>query len=632
MAKMLPEVFMTHFLKVLIVDAATGFYRIQRYPLGAFFGPVDLGLHLAGKYNSLCIGAGIFAGSIFPGSNRLVFTGFSPCWGGFYISSMGGAGLVWDDLGINLLAIIGKAPQPKILVLNRDHGEEIDLSLETIDPEAIWNSGDRGVYAMLHHSFDGFKDRYENPPRVLAVGPAAKYTDMGGIVSVPVKDGELTHVDTWAGRGGLGSKLFQQHGIAAVVYGGTAIDEDFRDRKVADEWFQARYERKMMAKDLEATKKYRFDPDFDTGGTLGVNFATNADSLLAFNYQSIHWTDEERKAFHAKHIRNHYLKQFNEETIVPRQFSTCGEPCPAVCKKNHGIYKKDYEPYQTMGPLCGIFDQRAAELLNREADTLGFDAINAGGMLAWMMECLDAGLLKPEELGVDVKPRWNLTDFDTVTDSLHNAQLGVRLLNACVGPDRSVNISEGVRKYARRLARVKGQAIMDRLVINSFARKGWMVPNQYWTPGALAPMPAMGRYYMYYGPQYFEPRQLGKICADRMKTELMLDNLGFCRFHRAWAEEMLPEIVEALYGLGAKLELSSHITARRINCRNASVFWESSRNIDFTRSFLLRHKRQGSSDPSLETWLARFEANPHEAALDWWYEIRKGIDESLREN
>jgi hypothetical protein len=113
MAKMLPEVFMTHFLKVLIVDAATGFYRIQRYPLGAFFGPVDLGLHLAGKYNSLCIGAGIFAGSIFPGSNRLVFTGFSPCWGGFYISSMGGAGLVWDDLGINLLAIIGKAPSPR---------------------------------------------------------------------------------------------------------------------------------------------------------------------------------------------------------------------------------------------------------------------------------------------------------------------------------------------------------------------------------------------------------------------------------------------------------------------------------------------------------------------------------------
>jgi len=38
-------------LKVLIVDAGTGFYRMQSYPLGAFFGPVDLGLPLAGKYN-----------------------------------------------------------------------------------------------------------------------------------------------------------------------------------------------------------------------------------------------------------------------------------------------------------------------------------------------------------------------------------------------------------------------------------------------------------------------------------------------------------------------------------------------------------------------------------------------------
>ena len=75
--------------KVLFVDAATGFYRMQRYPVGDFFGPVDLGLHLSGRLNSLNIGTGSSAGSIFPGSNRLIFTGFSPCWRGFYISSHG---------------------------------------------------------------------------------------------------------------------------------------------------------------------------------------------------------------------------------------------------------------------------------------------------------------------------------------------------------------------------------------------------------------------------------------------------------------------------------------------------------------------------------------------------------------
>ena len=43
------------------------------------------------KLYDLNFGVGIFAGSIFPGSNRLVVTGFSPCWQGYYISTMGGS-------------------------------------------------------------------------------------------------------------------------------------------------------------------------------------------------------------------------------------------------------------------------------------------------------------------------------------------------------------------------------------------------------------------------------------------------------------------------------------------------------------------------------------------------------------
>ena len=116
-------------LKVLFVDADSGFYRVERFRVGDFFGPVDLGLHLAAKYNCLNIGTGLFAGSIIPGSNRLVVSGFTQCWGGFYISTMGGAGLVFDNLGINMLSIVGKAHVPSILYLNRMHGEEIELEL-----------------------------------------------------------------------------------------------------------------------------------------------------------------------------------------------------------------------------------------------------------------------------------------------------------------------------------------------------------------------------------------------------------------------------------------------------------------------------------------------------------------------
>ena len=67
-------------------------------------------------------GAGLLAGSIFLGSNRLIVTGFSPCWGGFYVSTMGGAALVFDNLGVNLLSIVGRAPMPSVLYLNRADG------------------------------------------------------------------------------------------------------------------------------------------------------------------------------------------------------------------------------------------------------------------------------------------------------------------------------------------------------------------------------------------------------------------------------------------------------------------------------------------------------------------------------
>src|SRR5512133_2988926 len=100
--------------KVLFVDARSGFYRVAKYAVGDFFGPVDLGLHLTARFQSLNIGVGLLAGSILPGSNRLVVTGFSPCWGGFYVSSMGGAGLIFDNLGINMLSLVGSAPTPSV--------------------------------------------------------------------------------------------------------------------------------------------------------------------------------------------------------------------------------------------------------------------------------------------------------------------------------------------------------------------------------------------------------------------------------------------------------------------------------------------------------------------------------------
>jgi glyceraldehyde-3-phosphate dehydrogenase (ferredoxin) len=614
-----------------MVDVREGLYRIDRYRVGDFFGPIDLGYYLSTHHDCLSFGIGLLAGSIFPGSNRLFFTGMSPCWHGFYVSSMGGAGLVFDNLGINMVSLVGRAPTPSILYLNRLHGEEIQVEVEPLDLPVIWQRHPGGVYALMEEALARFGERFATDPRVLAVGPAAAATDFGAIASAPISRGRVTPIDTWAGRGGFGTRLLNQHGLAAIIFGGTFVDEDFRDRKVADQWFENRYQKKLMAKDLEATVKYRFDPAFETGGTFGVNYAKLGGRILAFNYRSIEWQEEERLDLHERFIKQHYLDQFNQETIKTKSMKHCGEPCPAVCKKLRDVYKKDFEPYQTMGPLCGVFDQRAAERLTHHADRLGFDAISVGGVMSWLLECLDDGLIEPAELGVKDRPVFTTSGFNLVNDSMHNAELGVSLLDAMVSGNGIIDLRRGARRFARELARQRGPEVRDRFLYTAFARRGWMVPNQYWTPGVLSPMAMMGKYYMYYGSNCLPPRELGRLDARRMIAELTLDNLGFCRFHRKWAEEMLPEIVGSLFGLKDEYQQQIAELAVRINSHNAAVCWEPSRAIDYVHSFLRRrYEVEGDRSSDLAGWLKRFDQDRREAALEYWFEILKGIHETLR--
>jgi glyceraldehyde-3-phosphate dehydrogenase (ferredoxin) len=175
-------------------------------------------------------------------------------------------------------------------------------------------------------------------------------------------------------------------------------------------------------------------------------------------------------------------------------------------------------------------------------------------------------------------------------------------------------------------------ALHDHLVFAAFSRRGWMVPNQYWTAGVLLPMAIMGKYYMVYANEFLPPRELGRRSAERMQRELVLDNLGICRFHRAWAEELLPEVMGTLYDRRDQFRRAIAVLASRIHSRNCPIFWESARNVDFVHRFLQRKRDvDGDQHPELTVWLEKFATDPTEAAREFWYEALKGIDESLRE-
>ena len=82
--------------------------------------------------------------------------------------------------------------------------------------------------------------------------------------------------------------------MVRLITPGTVVEDDFRDHKVADQWFQNKYNLKLHQKDLEATSKYRFDEKFSTGGTFGVNYAGMGGKIMAFNYRTIFDTEEAR--------------------------------------------------------------------------------------------------------------------------------------------------------------------------------------------------------------------------------------------------------------------------------------------------------------------------------------------------
>lgn len=473
--------------------------------------------------------------------------------------------------------------------------------------------------------------------RICAVGPAAKYTSEGAIGSSPLRKGDLSKVVDWAGRGGLGSRLYQNHRVAAIIFGGEWEDPDLRDSTEIDAYFMEHFGQKTIQTDVALTEKYRYVPQFETGGTFGINMREMNERLMSFNYTSIYHTDEERLKQHEVMILNHYLAQFNEETIKTKNFQHCGEPCPVACKKMNDIYKKDYEPYHALGPQIGVFDQRAAEQINDFVDAMGFDAIQTGGYLAWIMDIIHEGMIDPAEYGFPPADLMKFgfpsdpAEFDIVQYSALNGAYARGLLEAILMDPRAGIFCAGIRSAALQLDQQHHTKTVDRAVYIPHGERGYMVPNQYWVPGMISPMPLMGKYYVYYEGKFMPPYELGRKNVERMTYELLVDNSGICRFHRKWAEAVTDEILAAHYGLKKKYKDHQFALAKHIHESESpkSVFWESERTIDLIITFLQQWERFGLKDEKLSDWIQRFVDDKTQAARDWWQEVYRGITDAF---
>ena len=191
--------------KALIINVSKETFHIEETK-DEILGPISWGLYchlekyrsyqypIFDEHNVLCFGAGLLSWSEISGTRRLVFTFRSPLWGGFFLSSMGGAAYVFRYLGVDYAAIEGKAKEPTIILIKSEPSGEIKIRFEHLTDEKLVEvfkkyRGTCGAFALAYYIADNYSDFYDKVPvRVITIGPASIYTRNGALVSYASRD------------------------------------------------------------------------------------------------------------------------------------------------------------------------------------------------------------------------------------------------------------------------------------------------------------------------------------------------------------------------------------------------------------------------------------------------------------
>jgi len=632
-------------------------YWKEDFSLSEICGPVELGvkLHLERfeswrkpvyhPDNALVIGRGIFAGSKLYGSHRLIAVFRSPQTTGLHVSALGGAAYQFN-ISADSLVISGRGEKPVILKISSNRDGDLKVEFHEVELEKLINiwrdyKGLKGIYALQEYLLDVFRDFYEKySARSILVGPGSLYTNIGALASLTIINGKIDHgSEDFAARGGGGSVLLRAHNVAAIIYGGEYSVSLRLPRDLVEVAALNKVSTEILGKPyiqvvIDSGVKYRYDPKINSGGTLGGNYPHLGVTTPMLNWKTIYESTDTRKRLHGL-IMKYIWEIFNKETIETRSWKTCGEPCPLACKKvRKGKYKSDYEPYNGLGPFIGIFHIHEAEKVVELADAYGIDAIELGYIIGFILEAVSTGLLKPEDVGISGIPEFEPSTIGEKS-STANSKLAVELLEHIAFGTNPVArlISERGLRDAAKILDILYKERCDLLklkfsdipVYAPYGERGHIGPNYYWTPGLIAPLYILGKYWTVYSGVFAEPEDFAVKCLERAIYELLVENAGFCRFHRGWAEKILPKLMEKYFNIEKPLERAKSIYKLIAKYQKMAgaypVPWDSRRNIDFMA--------RAAEEYGNSTWAKLFRENQEQAALEWWSRFYTTLEKLL---
>jgi glyceraldehyde-3-phosphate dehydrogenase (ferredoxin) len=643
--------------RVARIDVGNKKYYVKEYPFKEVLGPIDLGVKFhyelgSWKYdvfdphNVLVLGAGPFAGSIIFGSHRIVAVFRSPETKGLHFAAMGGAAYKIIGCGVHAISIEGFSSNPAIVMIEGDDQGNVKVSFDHISMDELEKifkgyEGYIGTFALERYLIDHYWDFiYRTKARPIVVGPAAFKTIYGALVSIDIDYNKKTFIhgrEDFAARGGGGSVLAKAHNVAAIIAGGTwrpSLPEQLRDLAKFNEYFKRLTGVDFITTVNKAVVKYRYDESVKAGGTFGVNYPHYRELVPLFNYNSMYIPKYVRRKL-VEILLERFWSPFVEETFVKKKsWETCGEPCPAACKKIWRGKKVDYEPFNAMGPFIGVLDLNMVARNVDIGDQLGYDLITLGHLTAWILEAVYKGLLKPEEVG--------LKDMPNLDPLALNPELWMK--NAELAKEFIINLVEkrtdvlkiiaekGIRAAAKELNkmfkdRVEASRVKfeDLIIYVPYGEDGYITPTFYWSPGVLMPLAISGKYLTNYTPTFSEPEDFAKTVAIRAVKELLVENAGFCRFHRGWLEKYLSDLYKLL---GVEVDLDNYgrelyrkIAQYNINTGAKPTYLESEKAKDLIYSIALEFCNIN--------WVHKFLTNREEAIKEWWIRASKTVVEYL---
>ena len=370
--------------RVLHVDLTIGKTHVE--PLNEdyakkYIGGIGLGMRLwldhskpevdpFSPENPLILTTGPISGTIWPtGGNGHAFVSKSPqSYGVGEAKSHGSFGTELKRAGYDAVIFKGKAEKPVYVWIDDD-------SVQLLDASHLMGKSPADTEDTIREELGDYYIR------VAAIGPAGEK-----LVRIACIINDKTRA---AGRTGMGAVMGSKN-LKAIAVRGThdvtvAKPEEFME-------YVKEFHERMKG---PATQKYR------TLGTPENVLVHNSLSCMPTrNYNNSRFEGAEK-------VSGENLNERFVAKIIG--CSSCAMRCEHICVVPEGPYKgtmtrMEYEPLWAMGPYCGV-DRLDAIIKGMDlCNYYGIDAISAGVIVGFAMDCYEKGILTEKDFdGIDAR-------------------------------------------------------------------------------------------------------------------------------------------------------------------------------------------------------------------------------------